>query len=88
MEEKKYLPIGTIVVMKNEIILYMIAGYINKSDKNIKDYICIPFPYGFMSDKIVAYYNHEDIEKIVFKGYINDKYNELNKLLNDNYDRK
>ena len=89
MEDKKYLPIGTIVFMKNEIILYMIVGYINKSsDGNIKDYICIPFPYGFMSNKILSYFNHSDIEKIVFKGYINDKYKELDKILNENYNIK
>ena len=89
MEEEKYLPIGTIILKKNEIVLYMIAGYINKTkDGNIKDYICIPFPYGFMSDKIVSYFNHDDIEKVVFKGYKDEKYKELNKILNENYNKK
>jgi len=86
MNDKKYLPIGTLVFIKNEIILYMIVGYINKSnEKNTNDYISIPFPYGFMSDKIVSYFDHSDIEKIVFKGYENNKYKELNEILNKNY---
>ena len=66
MLETKYLPIGTILLIKNEITPYMITGYINKSLDKIKDYVCVPFPYGFMSDKIVSYFNHEDIEKVIF----------------------
>lgn len=85
MKENKYLPIGTILLIKNEITLYMITGYINKTNDEIKDYICISFPYGFVSNKTVTYFNHEDIERIVYKGYINEKYYELNKKLNDIY---
>lgn len=80
--EDKYLPIGTIVMLKNDIVLYMIVGYLNRSDnEEIRDYISIGFPYGMMTLDSVTYFNHDDIEKIVFLGYKNDKYELLKEKL-------
>ena len=77
--EEKYLPIGSIVTLKDDLTMHMIVGYLNKKDDEIKDYISIYFPYGMITIDAIAYFNHEDIEKIIFSGYKNDKY----KLLND-----
>lgn len=87
----KYLPIGTIVFIKNDIVMHMITGYLNKSeDGKVSDYISVPFPYGFMSDKIITFFNHADIEDIIFLGYENDNFKKLNEMLrNDlNIDKK
>lgn len=81
--EDKYLPIGTIVMLKNDIVLYMIVGYLNNNNGEIKDYISIPFPYGMMTLDAVTYFNHIEIERVVFIGYKNDKYKMFNeKIIN------
>ena len=40
----------------------------NMQNNEIKDYATIPFPYGLMAPEIVSYYNHEDIEQIIYMG--------------------
>lgn len=83
--EDKYLPIGTLVLLKNDFVMYMIIGYLNKNENGeIKEYVLVPFPYGLMADKMVSYFNHSDIERILFIGYKNEKYNEFNLILNSN----
>ncbi len=85
-EEVSFLPIGTIIFIKEEINPYMIIGYLHISKLNkIYDYICIPFPYGLMSDKFIKYCNQKDIEKIIFKGFESNEYFEFSKKLNDKY---
>ena len=45
----KYLPLGTIVFVKNDIVMRTIVGYLSKDVNNeIKDYATIPFPYGLI----------------------------------------
>lgn len=78
----KYLPIGSIVLLKDDIVMRMIIGYLNKDNEEIKEYVCIPFPYGLMSEKTLYYFNHSDIENILFIGYKNNKYEEFNLILN------
>ena len=81
--ESKHLPIGSIVMLKNDIVLYMIVGYLNKKDGEIKDYISISFPYGFVSTLAINCFNNEDIERLVFQGYKDDKHKIFNeKIIN------
>ena len=81
--EEKYLPIGTVVTMKKDILMYVIAGYLHKNIYGkIIDYVCIPYPYGFMTTKAVKYFNHEDIDEVLMTGYKINKYDDLNKILN------
>lgn len=81
----KYLPLGTIVFIKNDIVMHMITGYLNKTkDGKVNDYISIPFPYGLMSEGIITFFNHEDIENIIYMGYENDDYKKLNEIMKNN----
>lgn len=82
--EDKYLPIGTIVLLKDDISMYMVLGYLNKDVNNkISDYISVPFPYGFLSTLAIKTFNHSDIEKEVFKGYKNEQFQKMNSYLKD-----
>lgn len=80
----KYLPIGSVVMLKNEIILYAIAGYniINEEDNKTYEYVSIPYPYGLISVDALCYFNHDDIDAVLSVGYKNDKYDIVNKILN------
>lgn len=78
----KYLPLGTIVFVKNDIVMRTIVGYLSKNENNeIKDYTTIPFPYGLMAPEIINYYNHEDIEQIIYMGYKNKDFEVFNEIL-------
>lgn len=63
MNEYKFLPIGTIIILKDKLILYMIVGYLHNSLNKIYDYIIIPFPLGLTDEKTITYCNNCDIEK-------------------------
>ena len=67
----KYLPIGTVVFLKNEVTMYMIIGY---KDESLKNYISVPFPYGLMSDRLLNFFNYEEIQEVIYIGYKSDKF--------------
>ena len=72
----KYLPIGTVVLLKNGKKKVMITGYlpITKGDnKKVFDYSACLFPEGFISVTKTAVFNHDQIEKIIQEGYSNEE---------------
>ena len=80
----KFLPIGTVVKLKKSEALFMIVGYDASFEKNKDkkyDYIGYIYPIGFNSKKDNYLFNYDDIEKIVFKGYIDKSYNDLLKII-------
>ena len=80
--EDKYLPIGTIVFIKDDIVMHMIVGYLSKDKEgNLYDYISIPFPFGLIAVNTIFYFNHNDIEKIIFNGYKNIQHYKTDKTL-------
>ena len=85
---KKYLPIGSIVALKNMDLKIMIVGFfVTKEEDNNKvfDYNGCVYPQGFFSTDGYILFDHEDIEKIYFVGYQdeeNTKYHEYLKEIN------
>lgn len=76
----KFLPIGTVVKLKKSEALFMIVGYNASFEKNKEkkyDYIGYIYPIGFNSKKDNYLFNYGDIEKLVFKGYIDKSYNNM-----------
>ena len=62
------LSLGTIVLIKDNIAPYMVAGY--KIENDMFDaYYMIPFPYGILTDKGVLTFKHDEVEEIFFEGY-------------------
>ena len=78
----KYLPIGTICAIKNTNKKIMIIGYYGvEFDGNIKikDYIGCSYPEGLLKFEQMLSFNHNDIESILFKGYLSKDYEIFNK---------
>ncbi len=78
--KEKYLPIGTVVLLKEGTKRLMITGYCMASPsdpKNIFDYAGCLFPEGFILDKKVALFNHDEIEKIDHLGLEDDEQKEF-----------
>ena len=92
--EEKFLPIGTVVLLKGGkkelmIMSYCIVPSGEAYDKNGKvdirdqmfDYGGCAYPEGMLTSDQLFAFNHEQIEKIVFKGYETDKQKEISKVL-------
>lgn len=83
--EKRYLPIGSVVKLKNNE-LTMITGYYAieyKRDIVVYDYSGCKYPEGLMVKSGIVSFNHRDIDDVLFIGYKNNEFNELNKNLTD-----
>lgn len=69
---REYLPIGTVVVLKNGTKKLMIFGIIQSNAEEPGeeyDYIGVPYPEGNMGEEYQYLFYHNDIEEIFFKGY-------------------
>ena len=74
--ESKYLPIGTVVLLKGGTRKVMITGFCAVTDakKNkIFDYRGCPFPEGVLESSGVALFDHEQIQEICHMGYKNNE---------------
>lgn len=81
---EKYLPIGSVVLLKNGKQRLMITGYasvdMTKKDK-VYDYIGCMFPVGIISTEQSLLFDHEDIAKIFCIGYQDDEQKEFGEKL-------
>lgn len=80
---KKYLPLGTVVTIKNNNFFYMIVGYTQRISDNTYDYIVVKYPIGFVDFNTLAFFNHENIEEIIYLGSYSDKMNKILKQIKD-----
>jgi len=74
MEYKKYLPMGTVVLLKNGIKKIMIFGRKQKHIETgvIYDYIAYIYPEGNIKADCAIFFNHDDIREVVHLGYIDE----------------
>lgn len=80
MNNVDYLPIGSVVILKNAKMKLMITGYIQISlkDKNkVYDYSGCLFPEGIIRTDKSLLFDHNQIDKIYFKGYENEEQKEF-----------
>ncbi len=94
---KEYLPVGSVVLLKNGEKELLIIGYkvssldgkaieVDKEvdNNNVYDYCAVTYPEGIISSDIMLMFNHEDIREVLFKGYTTEKSNEIKNFLNSN----
>ncbi len=92
---EKYLPIGTVVLLKGGRKRAMITGFCSVAQENqekIYDYSGCVYPEGYLSSNQVCLFDHDQIDKIFFLGYEDDEEkafkDKLNKIVslveNDN----
>lgn len=100
--KEKFLPIGTVVLLKDGIRELMITSYcpVPKGevfDKNGKvevekdqffDYGACYYPEGIVDSKQIFMFNHDQIEKISFIGYETEASKKFNELLKQEIEKK
>ena len=70
-EEKTFLPLGSIVILKGALKKLMIINRANLVKDQYFDYGAILYPEG-MIDGNLAYFNNDDIFKVISKAYTDD----------------
>lgn len=82
--EKQYLPIGSVVGLKNDSRRLLIIGRQLYSETNqvVRDFAALDYPNGFVSSKEkFILFDRKDIEVLYHYGYVDEKEMELDKLL-------
>lgn len=83
MNIEKYLPIGSVVLLKEAKKRVMVIGFAvkNKNTNESYDYVGCLFPEGVISSKKTLLFNHDQIEKIFFVGHSDMEEQEFKKKL-------
>lgn len=85
-KNEKYLPIGTVVLLKEGKKRVMITGFCIKpeEDKNkMFDYGACLYPEGIVTTDKTILFNHDQIDKIYYMGYIDNEEKEFKKNLKE-----
>lgn len=84
--DEQILPIGTVIITKEGNIPLMIVSRAALFEKDGKigyfDYSAVPYPTGITNGEEFAFFNREDIESIIFFGYVNSD----EQIFAENYD--
>lgn len=70
--KKEYLPIGSVVLLKNAKKRVMVTGfYVKENEKSEKvyDYVGVMYPEGVIQSDKNLVFNNDQIEKIYFSGF-------------------
>ena len=82
--KEKYLPIGTVLTLKQGTKKIMIVGYCPINDKNeMFDYTACPFPEGIITPNKIIAFNHENIETIHQMGIDDEETQKLSNAINE-----
>ena len=94
--EERFLPIGSVVLLKGGKRELMITSYCimpngEVYDKNGKvdlkeptmfEYGACFYPEGMLTSDQLFAFNHNQIERVCFKGYVTDAQKEISNILN------
>lgn len=84
MELKKYVPIGTVVKLKDASKRVMVTGFCCSSDEDkdkMFDYCGCLYPEGQMSSKNTLLFDHEQIDKVYYVGLSDQEEKEFKEKL-------
>lgn len=86
MLQEKYLPIGTVVLLKEGKQKLMINGYTPVESKNkdrVYDYCGCIYPEGVISTDQTILFDHNDIEEVLTLGFVCEEQEKLNQKLHE-----
>lgn len=90
MNIKELLPIGSIVLLKDGEKRLMIDGVMQSNEGGNGeeyDYLGVLYPEGHIGDQFQYLFNHEDIDKIIFRGYEDEERDNFIKKLKAFYEK-
>jgi len=75
-EASKFLPIGSIVLLKEATKKMMIIGFsviAEEEKEKVYDYLGCVYPEGVMNSTRNLLFNHDQIDKVIAYGYFDDE---------------
>lgn len=84
MNKEKYLPLGTVCLLKNATKRVMIIGFAAKGKETgnkTYDYVGVMYPLGMISSTQNLLFDHDQIDKIYYMGYSDSEEKEFKKKL-------
>lgn len=86
--EEKFLPIGTVVMLKGGTKRVMISGFCaiegqNSGKNKMWDYSGCLYPEGFLSSNQTCLFDHEQIEKVYHYGLVDEEEEKFKAQLNE-----
>ena len=81
---EKYLPIGTVVLLKDGNKKVMIISYLiftNGETKKMFDYGGCTFPEGVIESDYAVGFNHDEIAEVIHLGLQDDEQKDFNETL-------
>ena len=85
MNYEKYLPVGTVVMLKGGKKRAMITGFCSVADEDkskVYDYTGCLYPEGVISSNQTLLFNHEQIDKIYHLGLADEEEKQFKQRLN------
>lgn len=82
--KEKYLPIGTVAMLKGGSKRVMVTGFCaidQEKQEKIWDYSGCMYPEGFLSSTQTCLFDHDQIDKIYHLGLVDDEEKEFKKTL-------
>ena len=82
---EEFLPVGSVVLLKNATRPVAIIGYtvVEEKEDEIWDYLGCVYPFGVMGQDKNLLFQREQIEKIIFKGYSDKEGNNFREKLKE-----
>ncbi len=74
MKMREYLPIGSVVLLKNarkKLVIIGIKQIVQGEEEKKFDYMGLLYPEGYLTQELTYMFNHEDITDVIFRGYHN-----------------
>ena len=85
MNSNEYLPIGSVVKIKDNENKLMIIGFRvyhgPENDKKLYDYNSVPTPRGLKSASLYTPFNRDQIEEIIARGYEDEEWKVAKEVL-------
>ena len=81
--KEKYLPIGSVVTLKDATKKIMVIGYcpVEKEHNQMYDYSACLYPEGLVDSSKILLFNHDKIEQVYFVGNSDEEYQKINEQM-------
>lgn len=80
---KNLLPVGSVVVLKDGIKKIFITGFLMQHNDKRYDYSGFLYPEGMLKSDELLLFNHDQIDKVYFNGYVDGEEISFKEKLND-----
>ena len=86
---QEFLPIGTVVLLKEATRKVLIIGFaqVEENNKKIWDYVGCVYPVGVISNNTSLLFDKEQIDKVISLGYSDNEDKAFRKDLQTNLSR-